>query len=27
VVAFLLSGSVPYLSGAAIPLDGSFLAV
>jgi NAD(P)-dependent dehydrogenase (short-subunit alcohol dehydrogenase family) len=27
VVAFLLSGRVPYLSGAAIPLDGSFLAV
>jgi len=27
MVAFLMSGRVPYLSGAAIPLDGAFLAV
>ena len=27
MVAFLISGRVPYLTGAAIPLDGAFLAV
>ena len=27
MVAFLISGKVPYLTGAAIPLDGAFLAV
>ena len=27
VVAFLMSGDAPYLTGAAIPLDGAFLAV
>jgi len=27
VVAFLMSGHAPYLTGAAIPLDGAFLAV
>jgi NAD(P)-dependent dehydrogenase (short-subunit alcohol dehydrogenase family) len=27
VVAFLMSGAAPYLTGAAIPLDGAFLAV
>lgn len=27
VVAFLMSGHVPYLTGAAFPLDGAFLAV
>lgn len=27
VVAFLMSGRAPYLTGAAIPLDGAFLAV